>query len=99
MTDKRTTPKAEAGPMEKDVAGRTTGDEPMTESQRSSLRTLCEQARQPLDENLSRAGASRRIEELQAKAGRGEPAADSQQTVNVQEEGRSTAAVETIVSR
>ncbi|KQT12306.1 hypothetical protein [Ramlibacter sp. Leaf400] len=48
--------------------------------------------------NLSKADATRRIEELQANTGGGQPAGDAK-TVNVQEEGRSTAAVETIVSR
>ena len=61
--------------------------EPMTQAQRAQLETLCEQAKQPFDENLSQAEASRRIDELQAATGRG------------QDESRSTAAVETIVSR
>ncbi len=61
--------------------------EPMTQAQRAQLETLCEQAKQPFDENLSQAEASRRIDELQAITGRG------------QDESRSTAAVETIVSR
>lgn len=93
MTDKRTQSMAEQSNMEKDPADWVTGDEPMTGAQRSYLKTLCEEARQPFDENLSKADASRRIDELQAITGRGQHGGDDQQ------EGRSTAAVETIVSR
>jgi hypothetical protein len=94
MTDKRTQSMAEQSNMEKDPADWVTGDEPMTGAQRSYLKTLCEEAKQPFDENLSKAQASRRIDELQAITGRGQHARDSDQ-----DEGRSTAAVETIVSR
>jgi hypothetical protein len=94
MTDKRTQSMAEQSNMEKDPADWVTGDEPMTGAQRSYLKTLCEEAKQPFDENLSKAQASRRIDELQAITGRGQHAHGSDQ-----EEGRSTAAVETIVSR
>lgn len=48
-----------------------TGDEPMTGAQKSYLSTLCEEAGEDLDENLSKAQASKRIEELQLKTGRG----------------------------
>ena len=48
-----------------------TGDEPMTGAQKSYLSTLCEEAKEELDENLSKADASKRIEELQEKTGRG----------------------------
>jgi hypothetical protein len=92
MTDKRTQSMAEQSNMEKDPSDWVTGDEPMTGAQRSYLKTLSEEARQPFDENLSKAEASRRIDELQAITGRGQKGSD-------QDEGRSTAAVETIVSR
>ena len=49
----------------------TTGDEPMTGAQRSYLKTLSDEAKEELDENLSKAEASKRIEELQQKTGRG----------------------------
>jgi hypothetical protein len=49
----------------------TTGDEPMTGAQKSYLKTLSEQAHEPMDENLTKAQASQRIEELQEKTGRG----------------------------
>jgi hypothetical protein len=56
---------------EKDPADWTTGDEPMTGPQRSYLHTLCQEAGEELDETLTKAEASRRIEELQRKTGRG----------------------------
>jgi hypothetical protein len=47
-----------------------TGEEPMTAAQASYLRTLSRGANEPFDENLTKAEASKRIEELQAKTGR-----------------------------
>ena len=49
----------------------TTGDEPMTGAQRSYLKTLSDEAGEPFDEDLTKAAASKRIEELQHKTGRG----------------------------
>jgi hypothetical protein len=57
--------------MEKDPEDWVTGDEPMTGAQRSYLKTLSEEAREPFDETLSKAEASKRIDELQARTGRG----------------------------
>jgi hypothetical protein len=57
---------------EKDPAEWVTGDEPMTGAQASYLKTLSDEANEPFDESLSKADASRRIDELQAKTGRGE---------------------------
>ena len=48
-----------------------TGDEPMTGAQRSYLKTLSDEANEPFDENLTKAEASKRIDELQEKTGRG----------------------------
>ena len=48
-----------------------TGDEPMTGAQKSYLGTLSREAGEPLDENLSKAEASKRIDELQEETGRG----------------------------
>lgn len=48
-----------------------TGDESMTGAQASYLRTLTEEAGEPVDETLSKAEASKRIDELQARTGRG----------------------------
>ena len=71
MTDKRTQDDAATGNMEKDPADWVTGDEPMTGAQRSYLKTLCEEAHVDFDEKLTKAEASRRIDELQQQTGRG----------------------------
>jgi hypothetical protein len=65
MTDSNT-PTAE-----KDTNDWVTGDEPMTGPQASYLQTLCQEAGEDFDESLTKAAASERIEELQAKTGRG----------------------------
>jgi hypothetical protein len=49
----------------------TTGDEPMTGAQKSYLKTLSDEANETFDENLTKAEASKRIDELQHKTGRG----------------------------
>ena len=49
----------------------TTGDEQMTGAQRSYLKTLAGEAGEEADENLTKAEASKKIEELQQKTGRG----------------------------
>ncbi|MDB5248887.1 MAG: hypothetical protein JWQ40_3281 [Segetibacter sp.] len=49
----------------------TTGAEPMTGAQKSYLKTLSDEAGEELDENLTKADASKRIDELQHKTGRG----------------------------
>lgn len=49
----------------------TTGDEPMTGAQHSYLKTLSDEAGLEFDETLSKANASKRIEELQHVTGRG----------------------------
>jgi hypothetical protein len=56
---------------EKDPDDWTTGDEPMTGAQASYLKTLCEEAGEPFDDQLTKAEASKRIDALQAKTGRG----------------------------
>jgi hypothetical protein len=48
-----------------------TGDETMTGPQASYLRTLAQEAGEPVDESLTKAAASKKIEELQDKTGRG----------------------------
>ncbi|MBE7171228.1 MAG: DUF3072 domain-containing protein [Williamsia sp.] len=55
----------------KDPDDWTTGDEPMTGAQKSYLKTLSDEAGEELDENLSKADASKKINELQQKTGRG----------------------------
>jgi Protein of unknown function (DUF3072) len=47
-----------------------TGDEPMTGAQRSYLRTLSDEANVPFDENLTKAEASKRIDELKQRSDR-----------------------------
>lgn len=49
----------------------TTGEEPMTGAQASYLKTLCEEASEPFDDTLTKAEASKRIDELQERTGRG----------------------------
>jgi hypothetical protein len=49
----------------------TTGDEEMTGAQRSYLQTLATEAGEEVDENLTKAEASKKIDELQHKTGRG----------------------------
>jgi hypothetical protein len=56
---------------EKDPDEWVTGDEPMTGAQKSYLKTLSDQAGEPFDESLSKADASKRIDELQDRTGRG----------------------------
>ena len=55
----------------KDPADWTTGDEKMTGAQASYLKTLSEEAGEGFDPALSKAEASKRIDALQAKTGRG----------------------------
>ena len=55
----------------KDPDDWTTGDEEMTGAQRSYLQTLADEAGEEVDLNLTKAEASKRIEELQRKTGRG----------------------------
>ncbi len=50
----------------------TTGDEPMTGAQASYLKTLSDEAGEEFDASLSKADASKRIDELQRKTGRGQ---------------------------
>jgi hypothetical protein len=49
----------------------TTGGEQPTGAQQSYLKTLSDEAGEELDENLTKAEASKKIEELQEKTGRG----------------------------
>jgi hypothetical protein len=47
-----------------------TGDEPMTDAQRSYLETLCRETGEEFDETLSKADASKRIDELRQRSPR-----------------------------
>lgn len=55
----------------KDPSDWSTGDEPMTGAQNSYLHTLAAEAGEKIDENMTKAEASQKIEELQHKTGRG----------------------------
>ena len=50
----------------------TTGNEPLTGAQKSYLHTLASEANETIDEDITKAEASKKIEELQAKTGRGQ---------------------------
>lgn len=60
------------GNAQKDPDNWTTGDEAMTGAQASYLKTLSEEAGEPYDPNLNKADASKKIDELQQKTGRGQ---------------------------
>ena len=67
-------PKAHPDPnsnQQKDPDDWVTGEEPMTGAQASYLKTLSEEAGEDFDANLTKADASKRIEELQQQTGRG----------------------------
>ena len=57
--------------MIKDPDDWKTGDEEMTGAQRSYLQTLADEAGEEVDPNLTKAEASKKIDELQQKTGRG----------------------------
>ncbi len=71
MTDKATQEQADESNTRKDPDRWVTGDEPMTGAQRSYLHTLAEEAGEPIDDGLTKAEASKKIDELQEKTGRG----------------------------
>lgn len=56
---------------QKDPDDWTTGNETMTGAQASYLHTLCEEAGEDFDPHLTKAEASKRIDALQQRTGRG----------------------------
>lgn len=48
-----------------------TGDEPITGAQKSYLNTLADEAHEEVKDDITKAEASEKIEELQEKTGRG----------------------------
>ena len=65
-------PKAQPqGNAAKDPEDWVTGDESMTGAQASYLKTLSEEAGEEFDDSLTKAEASRRIDALQDRTGRG----------------------------
>ena len=71
MADKNTQDGAQQGNTIKDPDDWTTGDEPMTGAQRSYLNTLAGEAGEKVGDDLTKAEASKKIDELQDKTGRG----------------------------
>ena len=59
------------GNAQKDPEDWVTGDESMTGAQASYLKTLSEEAGEEFDESLTKAEASKKIDALQEKTGRG----------------------------
>ncbi|GAB3194584.1 DUF3072 domain-containing protein [Geodermatophilus arenarius] len=57
---------------EKDPSDWVTGDEPATGAQKSYLGTLARQAGEDVPEDITKADASRKIDELQEETGRGQ---------------------------
>ncbi len=57
--------------VEKNPDEWTTGGEPMTGAQKSYLKTLSDEAGEEMNNDLTKAEASKRIDELQHKTGRG----------------------------
>ena len=57
--------------IQKDPDQWVTGDESMTGPQASYLHTLAQEAGEPVDDSLTKAEASKKIDELQEKTGRG----------------------------
>ncbi|MDP9071772.1 MAG: DUF3072 domain-containing protein [Actinomycetota bacterium] len=60
------------GSPAKDPDDWVTGEEPMTGAQASYLETLAREAGEDFDQTLTKAEASRRIDELQERTGRGQ---------------------------
>lgn len=67
MSDARETPQSAI----KDPDDWTTGDEPPTGAQRSYLETLAREAGEEVPGDLTKAEASKKIDELQERTGRG----------------------------
>jgi hypothetical protein len=71
MTQKSQNNDATPQSAEKDPDQWVTGEESMTGPQASYLRTLAQEAGEEIDENLTKAEASKKIDELQEQTGRG----------------------------
>jgi hypothetical protein len=69
MKHQDTNDKAEPG-LQRDPDEWKTGDEPMTPAQRSYLETLCRDTGEEFDDHLSKADASKRIDELRERSPR-----------------------------
>ena len=67
---KSTTNDTDQPALQRDPDEWKTGDEPMTAAQRSYLETLCRETGEDFDESLSKADASKRIDELRERSPR-----------------------------
>ena len=70
MSESKSTPDTDRG-AEKDPSDWVTGDEPATGPQKSYLNTLAREAGEEVPEEISKAEASQKIDELQEETGRG----------------------------
>ena len=70
-TNKKAQPQQQSNAI-KDPDQWTTGEEPMTGAQESYLNTLATEAGEEVEPDLTKAEASKKIDELQHKTGRGE---------------------------
>jgi hypothetical protein len=70
-TDKKQQPDRQTNAI-KDPDEWTTGEEPMTGAQESYLHTLATEAQEEVEPDLTKAEASKRIDDLQQKTGRGD---------------------------
>ena len=66
----QTTPDTDQPALQRDPDEWKTGDEPMTDAQRSYLETLCRETGEEFDDSLSKADASKRIDELRERSPR-----------------------------
>ena len=71
MADTKNPKEQPTGNAAKDPDDWVTGDEAMTGAQASYLKTLSEEAGEDFDPGLSKAEASKKIDSLQEKTGRG----------------------------
>ncbi|HEY0793568.1 MAG TPA: DUF3072 domain-containing protein [Chthoniobacterales bacterium] len=72
MAEKKKSPEEKLpSNAQKDPDEWVTKDEPSTGAQRSYLHTLATEAKEDIDDNLTKGEASKKIEELQQKTGRG----------------------------
>ena len=77
MTDKATQQQADESNTKKNPDDWTTGEEAMTGAQRSYMHTLAEEAHEEVSDDLTKAEASKKIDELQQKTGRKPPPPDN----------------------
>lgn len=75
MTDKKNQPVGDS--LRDHPEAWVTGDEPMTTAQEPYIHTLAREAGEDVPENMTKAEASEKVDELQEKTGRGRPASSA----------------------